>query len=417
MRRLWLLRYGRPLILVTVVIALALLQGVQTLAMHVNLSGINRAPSEILLLFATEPYILFATAATFLALTPIGRDAVTWLSNRTSGRLIGLVVRIPLVALLVALSFSRPDHQYRLVSQAAAGAASPQASRWIIGATLGAAYYWPLSIVLGVSATISGDHFLLVAAAALFTLLVSSGLALTIIALLYQVPQTTNNSPVEPISNDDADWSNAHRLLPFLFWTTLISIAVMFAALPFTTLVSTMTLVGSIIAAICYRVLQPRALLNTAGTYFATLLLYGALIIAGGVISQLLTISGLLQDFAFEYQSGNRIFATLVICGIVFAFSSIFGTLATAISWGSIIIILSTTLLSVSGPWLLVSLLIVLKISATLSPLGFINNAVAADSPMISGYIGRLRILFPVIAADFIVFAFLIAFGSALPQL
>ncbi len=182
------------------------------------------------------------------------------------------------------------------------------------------------------------------------------------------------------------------------------------------TLVAALTLAASIIVAVFYRALKPRVLLTITGTYFATLVLYGAIIIASGVLSQLLTISGLLQDFAFEYQRGNRVVTMLIICSIVFVFSSIFGTLALAVSLGSSLLAISFAL-GFSGPWPLISLLIVLKIASTVSPVGFINNAASVDTPIIRGYIGRLRILFPIIAADVIVFAVLIAVGSALPQL
>jgi hypothetical protein len=173
--------------------------------------------------------------------------------------------------------------------------------------------------------------------------------------------------------------------------------------------------VGSIIVAICYQALKRRALLTTTKTYFATILLYAGLIIAGGALSQLLTISGLPQDFAFEYRNGNRVVTMLIICGIVFVFSSIFGTLATALALGTSLLTISIVL-GLSGSWPLISLLIVLKIASTLSPLGFINNAASVDTPIVRGYIGRLRILFPVIAADVIIFALLITFGGELPS-
>lgn len=408
MRRLWLLRYGRPLILLIIVAALAMAEGFPILAMHINMFGSNKALSEILILFATDPYVLLATAATFTALTPIGRNAVAWLSNRTTVRPTLLIVRIPFAALLVALSFSRPDDQYRLASDAAAGAVSPEASGRIIGSILGASYFWPLSVVFGVSATISGGHFWLAAGAALFTLVVSSGLAVAIIALFYQAPQAAINEPVAPTSNLDAGLCSGHELPYILFWPALITVAVMFTALPYSDYVAALALTGSIIFALCYRALKMRALLTISGTYFATALLYGALIIAGGVVSQLLTISGLLQDFAFEYQNENRAATMLIVCAIVFIFSTIFGTLATTVSLTGILVLISTMVFGVTGPWPLICTLLVLKLASTVSPLGFINNAVSVDSPAPHGYLSRLRILFPVIAADIVVFAILV---------
>jgi hypothetical protein len=52
-----------------------------------------------------------------------------------------------------------------------------------------------------------------------------------------------------------------------------------------------------------------------------------------------------------------------------------------------------------------------------LSPLRFINNASSADTPMIRGYLSRLRILFPVIVADAIIFALVISFDATFPNM
>jgi hypothetical protein len=233
MRRLWLLRYGRPFILVVVIATLSFLQGVQTLAMHINMFGFNRPPFEIFISFAAAPYVLFAMAATFTALTPLGHEAIDWISQRTSGRSIGLLVRIPLVALLVAPSFFRPDHQYQLASRAAARSSSPAASGRIIGAILGATYFLPLTVVFGFSAIISEDHFLAAAGAALFALLLSTSLALAIIATFYPDPKSAENSVSVESSHHDLALPKAHSLPSIIFWTALALMAAIFTALPY----------------------------------------------------------------------------------------------------------------------------------------------------------------------------------------
>lgn len=379
--------------------------------------GAIRSPFEILLLFATDSYVLFATAATFLMLTPIGRIAVTRTSGVASGALIGLIVRVPLVALLVAPSFSRPDHQYQLAYIATVRISSTGPSGRIIGAILGASYFLPLSLWLGI-ATVAWPYPLLPsAAAAVLAMLSSTCLSVAIIALLFRFSRPEENTQYVIARSVVPDNPESHKLSSVLFWTLLTVVALLVAATPYPAPLAALILAGSVIAAIYCRKLQLRALLTSTGTYVAALLLFAAIAVVGGILSQLLAISGLPQEFVLQYRSGNQVQAILVVCIVVFIFSSMFGTLISLISLSAALGPAVVVLSDLSGPWPLVSILLILKITSTVSPLGFINNAASADTPMIRGYLGRLRILFPVLAADVIVLVLLIVLGSAMPQL
>lgn len=417
MRRLWLLRYGRPFVLVTGVLSLVFLQGFPALAIYINMFGHNRSLFETIFIIAADPFVLLATAAAFTTVTPIAREAVAWIVDRTSGPSTCLLVRIPLVALFVGLSFSRPDHQSELASRAAAGPLSPEASKQIAGAILGASYFLPLSLVLGISTLIWEVHFLAAAAAAFFTMVASNCLAVTIIAMFDRRALSANSTPDVEFTLNGPRLTEAHSVRSILFWITLTVVAASYAALPYPIIISVLTLAGSIIGAICFRAIQSRRLLAAAGTYFAAIFLYSALIIGAGVLSQLLTISGLPQDFVWEFRNGNQIQPVLIVCLVIFVFSSMFGTLATVFGLSALLGPIIIAISDLSGPWPLIAILLILKISSTLSPLGFINNAISVETPMIRGYLPRLRNLFPVIVSDVIVFALLIAFAGALPQL
>jgi hypothetical protein len=152
---------------------------------------------------------------------------------------------------------------------------------------------------------------LLAVATAVFTILVSTGLSIVIVAFFHQAPPADSNTPVVQTRDPDPDRPKLHSLPSIIFWTTLTAIAMLFTVIHSPTLVAALTLAASIIVAVFYRALKPRVLLTITGTYFATLVLYGAIIIASGVLSQLLTISVLRQDFAFEYQRGNRVVTML----------------------------------------------------------------------------------------------------------
>lgn len=248
-------------------------------------------------------------------------------------------------------------------------------------------------------------------------MLSSTCLSVAIIALLFRFSRPEENTQYVIARSVVPDNPESHKLSSVLFWTLLTVVALLVAATPYPAPLAALILAGSVIAAIYCRKLQLRALLTSTGTYVAALLLFAAIAVVGGILSQLLAISGLPQEFVLQYRSGNQVQAILVVCIVVFIFSSMFGTLISLISLSAALGPAVVVLSDLSGPWPLVSILLILKITSTVSPLGFINNAASADTPMIRGYLGRLRILFPVLAADVIVLVLLIVLGSAMPQL